>query len=100
MHEGLLKGLGSATGLAQRPRQGTQQPAEVGVILHDRAQGGLADVAAFEELLHEADGRFLVALEVGFDLQSGVSSVHVVQLHLDGVELAQPEFVELVDFGQ
>ncbi|VDL24086.1 hypothetical protein BANRA_01972 [Escherichia coli] len=39
----------------------TQQATEIGVILHHGAQGGFADVAALEELLHEADGGFLVA---------------------------------------
>nr|WP_250164217.1 hypothetical protein [Escherichia coli] len=67
----------------------TQQATEIGVILHHGAQGGFADVAALEELLHEADGGFLVALEVGFDLQGGVAGVHAIQFGLDGAELAQ-----------
>ncbi len=90
LHEGLFEDLGGAAGLRQGSRQGTQEAAEICIVLHHCAQRGFADVAALEELLHEADGGFLVALEVRFDLQGGVASVHAVQLYLDGVELAQP----------
>ncbi|SST07999.1 Uncharacterised protein [Acinetobacter baumannii] len=100
LHEGPFEDLGRAARLGQSPRQCTQESPEIGVVLHDRPQGGFADVAAFKKLLHEGDGGFLIAFEVGLDLQGGVAGIHSVQFRLDGAELAQPKLVELVDLGK
>ncbi len=100
LHKGLLKDLGCAACLGQSSWQRSQKSSEIGVVFHDRPQGGFADIAAFEKLLHEADGSFFIAFEVGFDLQGGVAGIHTVQFRLDGVEFSQPKLVELVDFGK